>query len=895
VPAGTPLCDRVFSRTAGWPHGTRDWLRDLECRARDLHGTLIEHAASGPSTKVLTECLAELSGFLSDAGDGLLTRVLRRPPRQLELAGPELNGSPPDNAAKSPALQALQRSATALFERAENAIRVQQGVNALRSLVNTVRQEYGLRLPRSTEQQLMASHLSESELLELRRPSEVTRSENRLAHAKRALEQLRALLPEGVQESTPEPVGPDGMSLDELRAALSWRLRRRYALQHGASLGQGVRRLALAHVEAIDRTIDGLDGARRGSGTSGTSGDANLVLQHFAHEALRPGGIAQHHEDVPLWFELLHSAQAALRPGDATVNWPGCLGMHVEAEREEPFSANVYFVIPIDNEYVWVTNRDRTPRSPVRVWEGQFVSGGRLECHLFTRDGSVDAPLAALDIPPAFEGFDPLEAGWYETTLRAELVIVLQAQGGFFARIDRRGQVVRREPAWIRREPESGWARITYDAVPRTRIEPVDVGDLDGPTRGFRFLGTETRVVMTPLSRSPIGWLRYSDQGMDDSEDGLDNERAFFRELARTDLYMAPHHVGRARLAAGSREGVLYVPPYGARLGDYLPLTRWLTEQHESRIACLRAIARLLERVHALGYALCCCHLEAFAFAPVHYGRGQLPGVRALVTNAPLVRKFGERITDAGAAGDASMPLYERLRFQGLPPPVIGAEASATTDALAFALLVLELLAEQPLGGDALLSWGLMLDTATHRVPACFEHAEEQAVRQLLVAIHDKAQWEQLRGIIANLIGDVRRSTEHPARGFAHIPPATPPDRLRPSRTAMPDVASRPAESVASVRRAYAVEIEDGQLVVSRSLCPIAWLLPPQRGEGTAQVRLDEETSVDEFSLQKWSRFFHFTYAPPNRRYRTVRPAVVHWDEATGRGRLLERGIAREL
>jgi hypothetical protein len=90
------------------------------------------------------------------------------------------------------------------------------------------------------------------------------------------------------------------------------------------------------------------------------------------------------------------------------------------------------------------------------------------------------------------------------------------------------------------------------------------------------------------------------------------------------------------------------------------------------------------------------------------------------------------------------------------------------------------------------------------------------------------------------------------------------------------------------------VDIEDGSLVASRSLAAVGSLVAPA-GSGEARLYINPDVLIDEFAFRKWSSWFTFGGGRPNRRYRTVQPSVVSWDEVAGRGTITKRGVAEEM
>ncbi|HEX6749026.1 MAG TPA: hypothetical protein VF092_17135 [Longimicrobium sp.] len=90
------------------------------------------------------------------------------------------------------------------------------------------------------------------------------------------------------------------------------------------------------------------------------------------------------------------------------------------------------------------------------------------------------------------------------------------------------------------------------------------------------------------------------------------------------------------------------------------------------------------------------------------------------------------------------------------------------------------------------------------------------------------------------------------------------------------------------------VDLEGGQLVLSRSLEAVATLAGGGDGR-PARLSLNESIEIDHMALDRWKEFFDFEGGAAYRRYRTTKAALVDWNESAGRGRLIEKGVAKQL
>ena len=106
------------------------------------------------------------------------------------------------------------------------------------------------------------------------------------------------------------------------------------------------------------------------------------------------------------------------------------------------------------------------------------------------------------------------------------------------------------------------------------------------------------------------------------------------------------------------------------------------------------------------------------------------------------------------------------------------------------------------------------------------------------------------------------------------------------------DKAVKPAEDR---RVGRPVELENGVLVPSRSLAAIGSLVV-DGADGDARLYLNDAVEIDHLALGRWSTYFDFQHGQPYRRYRTVRPAMIDWNETASRSRtVLAKGLVEAI
>lgn len=712
----TPIVDAVLGDPLGIPSNVDVWLREIERRARTLRVRTEAACSREGAIPLLVDAHGALAAFLDDPAASPLYRIIRRPLPQL--------------AGGTPAHRSFTHLSDFLFRRAEDALELQSAADALRKQVAETRQRYGARAPYFTGVHLRAARVDEADLLRARRVADVRAMEARLVRAGAALEGIAARLPREREARDGDWVMTEdsGASADELRAALALRLLERSTAEAEETSTGEVRGIAVRQLRELGAAAGWARTARHPS---------HLVAERFAAEARAREPLARHGEDAELWRGLLHVSQLALNDPRDEAGWQP--QVREAGADEEPAAGATLWMIPVDETYVLLTPE---LRSPVRVASRGVRLGETIECRLFGAPGTAESvQLARLELAPFFGGVDPAEPGWYRTRRNARFEVVGRRGIHWFARLVRPGEAERlRTSAWEESAPEAGAVRLL---VSSSRLPPGGVVEA-GPSgkAPTSFLGFETREVHTPLSDCRLGWLRTAAHPSAAARDALEREAELFRGLALRSPGLAPLHLGRARLAGSAAAGFLHGRPFALRLQECPPMEQWMRQ--DGRIAFIRAVSRLLEAIHESGYALGVCHPDAFAFGLEWPYAGTAPRPRAALVYAPCAARLGHPHQPPAPDAAADPLLYPRLRFRGLPSPVAGGyTALPETDAAAFTLLALELLAEEPFPATVgWLGWSELPVAVMQNAQQCF--ARPKLAMELARSLADEARWGAL-------------------------------------------------------------------------------------------------------------------------------------------------------
>jgi hypothetical protein len=90
------------------------------------------------------------------------------------------------------------------------------------------------------------------------------------------------------------------------------------------------------------------------------------------------------------------------------------------------------------------------------------------------------------------------------------------------------------------------------------------------------------------------------------------------------------------------------------------------------------------------------------------------------------------------------------------------------------------------------------------------------------------------------------------------------------------------------------VELLAGVVVPSRSLISVGSLVAGE-GLGPAKLYINREAEIDHIALEQWSSYFDFRGGEAYQHYKTVEPSLVEWDDTSGRGHLIKRGVVEAV
>lgn len=650
----TPVADRVLGDPMAIPPGVDEWLRRIERGARELLGAL----RAGPVDAAIPayrEAEAELSRFVDDRDAGALHRVVRRPLAQL--------------ARGTPAERSFTRFADALFERANVAIALQREATALRVTLDELRATLGARFPRSFARHLRDAHVGEEWIERARRVSDLRAMARRTERIRILLSELAARVPAGAPAGVRVGGDADAPTVEELLALDAAREGERGVAGASPIPTHELRVAAAAH----------LRGLARGQGR-GASTPVHFLAEQLAEQSLLSGASrARRGEDTELWGALLQASERARFAAGAALWHPRVAAP--PPPPEEPSSTTVFYVVPIDDEYLLLTQKRR---SPVRVHSRALRVGETAECRTFAPEDAAYVPAEmALHAAPLFDGLRE-SPGWYRTHTRALVDVVAAHEGGFFARVRRRGRLapLHDSPA-AEHSDTAGALRVVAEpgAAPPDSFLAAQPLDAERPTFG----GVTTLHVRVPMRGMGRVWLRTGG-------DGLDQERALFSRLREIDPRLAPEFLARGRTGAGET-GWIYAPPLALRPQDSPSVAGTI---QEDRPRAVWSLARLASAVLRAGFALRLYHPDAFAWSVEAQGHVLYP--RAVLVHAAAAAPIGA--PGPGTAGDdARSFVYPRLRFHGFPPPLTrpGELVWPEHEGFAFALGALEVLALTPL------------------------------------------------------------------------------------------------------------------------------------------------------------------------------------------------------
>lgn len=698
----TPIVDRVLIDPMSIPPRVDVWLRGVE-RDAYLHyeRSLTAIGEAEVVTPLLLEIADELKQFLQDTRTSPLYRLLRRPLSQLAL--------------DAPAARAFQRHTSSLFERAGEVVMLQELADVLRREILALRAEYQPRLPRATQKALLAARLTEDSILAARRAEDLKVRLKRLQYVRAQLQTLAELVPDG---SSQEPAFREGNapSLGELQAVVAAKLRRR---ERAARSGFGVDQVR----EVAQRQMRKL-GERAGWRQAATK-PQQVVTQAILEQGFTIGSArATPGRDTEVWAAALSAADRASYEAAAPDVWspqvsaPAATELHVG-------STTVFFALHLEDGLVLLSQQIITP---VRVWSRSLKVGSTVECRVFGTSSPIEDALAAIDLDPLFDGRGK-DPAWYQTARRAVLQIVADNGDQLFARVVRKGTLQRLTASASSADvPAAGALRVLERSQMTDPTRSLAIVALAELPRSFA--GVSTQAASAPLEGLDRVLLRTYPRGSSEAP----REQDLFRRLRQRGARHALRYICNGH--DDSVQGAVYAPPMAFDAAESVAVRRWMDARP---MLFIKAAARVAIAAHEAGYAIGIYHPDAFAFGIFRDPTtGCLEPWATLLYGgaaAPLNSQF-----PAVLGGPLASIRYPRIRFRGVALPFAKSElATPESDAAAFGLFILELLAIKPLNVPGNTLYWKNLETVLANNAEAFHHPE------LIPAIVQRMQQPELR------------------------------------------------------------------------------------------------------------------------------------------------------
>jgi hypothetical protein len=747
VVAITPVSDAVLANPLAVPAGVAGWLRGWERRIRDtMHSVVVDRATDEPSVPALDDALAELRQLHPDTEAGVFRLLIHRPLWQL--------------AEGSAARETFDRYATTVIERVDAALVLMRELGPLRRQRDALVAEFGALFPNRLVEQLTRARARNVDIERLRRAVDVERMQARLARARIALERMAtAAYGAGFEPTAGRVIAGEPESLAEMVVALTAERRTRRQLEQHTG---GLRR----HRERLAAELRGLalSAPPKTKATPGRGSQTPFVLEQLIATSGDEHRTTLDGRDAPLWAGAIAGAMTAHHPLPDRFAWTPSLLIGRPPEDEPPRDettdeVRLLHAVAVDRGLLFLSPR---AESAVRVRTRTVHLGDTVECQVAPEMATRQThAIVARDVATMFDGFDAEHSRWYETTSRMTARLVASYGDGWFARLETRGVVAALDqPAWHAEGPGSAF-RVLRSATAAS----ADISGRDHPhpvalaadTPRAAFLGFTLHDVRTGLLGDERAWMRGVTSTWRGAAESIRREHALFTALHRG----SGDPTGKPTSAPGglqpigwgvTEDGQHPLPLYRIPLATVEApghLRTWISERDEHLLAVLTGVARIIDRVHAAGFALGAVHTEAFAYG-IGWGPHPLSPVPTVsLAHAPCATRLGDPYAPP-AAREMLPSHYRRLRTPVLVPLVAGAQtATPERDMPGFGAFVLDLLLEEPVVERGAVDWYDAERVVRERATAVSKRPE--LAKNFIRSIEDPLGWRRLLALCERL------------------------------------------------------------------------------------------------------------------------------------------------
>jgi hypothetical protein len=686
----TPLADEYATRPRARFTDIPAWIRVIERRASVLESTLAE-VAPGLSLGIVLRAKEQLADFLRP-GDGRLSRLIARPPEQLDT--------------EAPARRIATELSVKLLEKAERVTAIAEQIVSLATTVGTERAHFAKLLPNLTHDVCEKARIHDRHILALSTRDAVQRAGLRWQIAREFLQRYEAAALEWPPVSPQSGANDDSRSnrtIDEFRALLTLSRRTRGDSRRHRRTVEQVRRIA---VQQLDVLASLAPVARLTVASAALDSFLSRANELAARRAPSSG------QDAVVSAGALGAATRAgttrrigTRIDVPQFSWrPSVSERPVSESDRSDADAVIWGATVLAEDIICFSRNDH---ASFRLFNVGMRIGGEVEIvPISGREMGPDSPTQE-DARALFE-IDDERAGWFSATRRARVLLLATDGEYWFARLLRKGRLERKENSGAKHRPPAGLVVrfLGHADESMTTAEDVIVEGV-----AVKFGGVQRLTARTGLQHAEAAVAHvHETQG----------SLALVRERE------VMHVLQSAATRSGGASSGLVAHFIGAgnikRLGTCFLYRAvpdlqfhqenggaWLTASEQMTFTAVASLALIYDTAWQSKWSLGSCHLKMFGFSPRWDPKSGEPMPVARLLTAPFATPIDQPYILPCSEGEFATITFDRLRIAALSSRIKkGEAASIGIDMLALLTMTFDLLAIDKIeyGEGHRASWG---------------------------------------------------------------------------------------------------------------------------------------------------------------------------------------------